>query len=255
METPQRNGSEVIVEGLAYEVADGAATRRLLDGVSFTAPSGAPFTILGPSGSGKSTLLRCLNRLVEPTEGSVLVGGTAAAELPVQELRRRVGMVFQQPALFDGTVRENVLYGPRLRAKGEPTGERAAARARALLRRVGLPGSLCERPANSLSGGEAQRVSLARTLANEPSVLLLDEPTASLDPTAERLIEELLLGLMAETGITLIFVTHNLAQARRLGGSGLLLVSGSVVERGALPTLLDSPAHELTRRFAEGDLS
>ena len=260
---------------------DGRAhTRAILTDVSFVVRAHHVFTVLGPSGSGKSTLLRIINRLIEPTEGSVLLDGRPVSELPVQTLRRRVGMVFQAPALFDGTVMDNVLYGPRLRgamsvetpgagtagrrrAGAGPSGavrtraeQAGAARERSceLLRRVGLPDSFCDKPAHELSGGEAQRVCLARALANDPEVLLLDEPTASLDPTAARHVEELLARLAGETDLTFVFVTHDLHQARRIGDRGLLLVDGRVVEEGPLPDLLDDPDAEVTRLFVEGRL-
>jgi putative ABC transport system ATP-binding protein len=262
------------VEDLVYEVGrDARATgrtsgrgteprRRILDGVSLSVAPGAVFTVLGPSGSGKSTLLRCVNRLIEPTSGSVTLNGTDAAGLPVQELRRRVGMVFQTAALFDGTVLDNVLYGSRLRtgpAGPRPGGRRTTTGAErdlaaGFLRRVGLPEDFGDRPVAELSGGEAQRVSLARALANEPEVLLLDEPTAALDPTASQVIEDLLAKLAADTDLTFLFVTHNLAQARRIGDHGLLLVDGRVVEHGLLPAFLDEPTVETTRLFVEGRL-
>jgi putative ABC transport system ATP-binding protein len=249
----------IAVEGLTFEVdRDTQAPRRIVDDVSFYVAAGGVFTVLGPSGSGKSTLLRCLDRLVEPSAGRVLLDGRDASELPVQELRRRVGMVFQTAALFDGSVLDNVLYGPRLRADraGRAAGDAGAARAQAegLLRRVGLPAAFCDKPVTELSGGEAQRVSLARALANEPEVLLLDEPTAALDPTASQVIEDLLLQLAGNTDLTFVFVTHNLAQARRIGDHGLLLVDGRVVDQGPLPAFLDDPALETTRLFVEGRL-
>jgi putative ABC transport system ATP-binding protein len=249
----------IAAEGLSFEVGRRESPRRIVDDVSFGADAGEVFTVLGPSGSGKSTLLRCLNRLAEPSAGRVLLGGTPAADIPVQALRRRVGMVFQAAALFDGSVLDNVLYGPRLQASAgapAPLGDAEAERERAagLLARVGLPVDFVDKPAHELSGGEAQRVSLARALANEPEVLLLDEPTAALDPTAGRLIEDLLLRLAAETDLTFLFVTHNLAQARRIGDRGLLLVDGRVVDAGPLPDFLDDPASEITRLFAAGRL-
>jgi putative ABC transport system ATP-binding protein len=249
----------IAVEGLTFEVGrDTPAPRRIVDDVSFRVAAGGVFTVLGPSGSGKSTLLRCLDRLIEPNAGRVLLDGQDASEVPVQELRRRVGMVFQTAALFDGSVLDNVLYGPRLRddRAGRATGDADAARAQAegLLRRVGLPAVFCDKPVTELSGGETQRVSLARALANEPEVLLLDEPTAALDPTASQLIEDLLLQLAADTDLTFVFVTHNLAQGRRIGDHGLLLVDGRVVDQGPLPAFLDDPALETTRLFVEGRL-
>ena len=249
----------IAVEGLTFEVGrDTQAPRRIVDDVSFSVAPGGVFTVLGPSGSGKSTLLRCLDRLVEPSAGRVLLDGRDASELPVQELRRRVGMVFQTAALFDGNVLDNVLYGPRLRGdraeRAAGDADAAHAQAEGLLRRVGLPAAFRDKPVTELSGGEAQRVSLARALANEPEVLLLDEPTAALDPTASQVIEDLLLQLAADSDLTFVFVTHNLAQARRIGDHGLLLVDGRVVDQGPLPAFLDDPALETTRLFVEGRL-
>lgn len=249
----------IAVQGLTFQVGRGTdAARHIVDDVSFEVAAGGVFTVLGPSGSGKTTLLRCLDRLIEPSAGRVLLDGRDASDLPVQELRRRVGMVFQTAALFDGSVLDNVLYGPRLR--DDPAGQAAedadaaCVQAEGLLRRVGLPAAFCDKPVTELSGGEAQRVSLARALANEPEVLLLDEPTAALDPTASQVIEDLLVQLAADTDLTFVFVTHNLAQARRIGDHGLLLVDGCVVDQGPLPAFLDDPAEEVTRQFVEGRL-
>jgi putative ABC transport system ATP-binding protein len=200
-------------------------------------------------------LLRAIVRLVEPDAGTVLLDGRDVTALPVPELRRRVGMVFQRPAMLEGTVADNVLYGPRLRREcPERDGPEAREAAVPLLERVGLPADFAGKPADELSGGEAQRVALARALANRPEVLLLDEPTSSLDPTASRCIEELLADLADSTDLTFVFVTHDLHQARRIGDHGLLLVEGRVVERGPLPEMLDDPAHDLTRLFASGRL-
>lgn len=230
--------------------------RAIVDGVSFTVVAGSVFTVMGPSGSGKSTLLRALDRLVEPDAGQVLLDGRDTATLPVPELRRRVGMVFQRPAMFDGTVMDNVLYGPRLRREcPERDGPEARAAALPLLERVGLPEHFADKPVDQLSGGEAQRVALARALANRPEVLLLDEPTASLDPTASRHIEGLLGSLAETTHLTFVFVTHDLAQAQRIGDHGLLLLDGRIVEQGPLPDMLDGPSHDLTRLFVAGRLS
>ncbi len=269
--------AKIAAEGLTYEVTDRVASGggkrdarprlRLVDDVTFAVRPGRVFTVLGPSGSGKSTLLRCLNRLAEPTAGRVLLDGRPAGSLPVQALRRRVGMVFQAAALFEGSVLDNVLYGPRAHAveaggrgrdrdgltaeRDEPDERELAA---GLLQRVGIPEGFLDRPADQLSGGEAQRISLARALANEPEVLLLDEPTAALDPTASQTIEELVLRLAAETDLTFVYVTHDVGQARRIGDEGLLLVGGRVADAGPLPAFLDQPARDLTRRFVEGRL-
>jgi putative ABC transport system ATP-binding protein len=249
------------VEHLGFSAGTGEEAVRILDDVSFSVPRGTLFTVIGPSGSGKSTLLRCINRLVEPDAGEVLLDGAPASGLPVQELHRRVGMVFQTAALFEGTVLDNVLYGPRLATcgrhgpeglAGKPPRPGEAGQAAALLERVGLPPEFLARAAGEPSGGEAQRVSIARALANDPEVLLLDEPTSALDPTASLVIQELLQHLADEGDLTLVFVTHDPAQARKLGDHGLLLVEGRVLDGSPLPAFLDQPASEETRAFVEG---
>jgi putative ABC transport system ATP-binding protein len=267
MDAQQANSAEapvrLAVEGLTFSAPANGGPRKILENVGLHVRRGTVFTVLGPSGSGKSTLLRCLNRLAEPDGGRVLLDGRPTSDLPVQELRRRVGMVFQTAALFEVSVLDNVLYGPRLLTHGRlGPGSRAGrppapgeeARAAGLLERVGLPADLLRQPVDNLSGGEAQRVSIARALANDPEVLLLDEPTSALDPTASRLIQDLLLQLADQTDLTFVFVTHDLEQARRIGDDGLLLVGGRVVDGGPLPEFLDDPATEVTRYFAEGRL-
>jgi putative ABC transport system ATP-binding protein len=247
-----REAVKLAVDHLSYVVIDRRGARRtIVDDASFAVPAGRFFTILGPSGSGKSTLLRCINRLLEPTSGTIALDGRPTTALPVQELRRRVGLVFQSAALFDGTVADNVLFGPRLRR--EPAADDDFVRA--LLARVGLPRDFAAKAVGELSGGEAQRVALARALANRPEVLLLDEPTASLDPTASAQVERLLVELAAETDLTALFVTHNLDQARRVGHRGLLLVDGRVVEQGPLSEILADPETDVMRLFIEGRLT
>ena len=161
-------------------------------------------------------------------------------------------------------MRDNVLYGPRLVSggrlgpesfAGKPPKPGEEERTAALLERVGLPADFAGRQAAELSGGEAQRVSIAQALANDPEVLLLDEPTSALDPTASLLIQELLQSLADEGDLTFVFVTHDLGQARRLGDHGLLLVDGRVVDGGPLPGFLDDPGTAVTRAFVEGRFS
>jgi putative ABC transport system ATP-binding protein len=187
----------------------------LLD-VTLSIPTGAT-ALLGPSGSGKSTLLRLLNRLADPDEGSVRFHGTDVRELDPLELRRRVGLVPQLPAPVPGTVADNVAFGPRLR--GEEVDPEPP------LRLAGLDRSFAERDALRLSVGEQQRVMLARALALEPEVLLLDEPTASLDSAATGAVEEALQGLH---GVSLVLVTHDRGQAERLAERTMKLEAGRV---------------------------
>jgi len=214
--------------------------RRLVDGetivdtVDFEAEPGDVFVIFGPSGAGKSSLLRLLNRLDEPSSGTVRVRGQDYRDIPPQRLRKQVGMVPQQPTLIDGTVAENVSWGPRLR--GEPVDRE---RVNDLLDRLGLSG-FANREAGDLSGGEAQRVAIARTLYNEPDIVLLDEPASSLDADAARQVETLLSDVMRDLSITAILVTHDTERARRLGSRGIRMEDGRVARRGSIEDILDA---------------
>jgi len=214
--------------GLCRTVAD----RALLSGVNVTIDSGEVLAVIGPSGSGKSTFLRLINRLDEPTGGTVLLNGEDYREISPCDLRRRVGMVMQTAYLFPGSVAANVTFGPRQR--GEILDPRQVA---ALLDRVGLSGYE-DRDVVNLSGGEAQRVSIARTLANAPQAVLLDEPTSALDESSARAVEELLRSIIMERGMTCIIVTHNRLQAERLAAQTMLLAAGKIVAIGATKEVL-----------------
>jgi len=205
-----------------------------VDTVDFEVEPGDVFVIFGPSGAGKSSLLRLLNRLDEPSSGTVRVRGQDYRDIPPQRLRKQVGMVPQQPTLIDGTVAENVSWGPRLR--GEPVDRE---RVNDLLDRLGLSG-FANREAGDLSGGEAQRVAIARTLYNEPDIVLLDEPASSLDADAARQVETLLSDVMRDLSITAILVTHDTERARRLGSRGIRVEDGRVARRGSIEDILDA---------------
>ncbi|PSQ55916.1 choline transporter [Halobacteriales archaeon SW_8_68_21] len=213
---------KLATEGLSFAV-DGD---RIVDGVDLAVSAGETLTIVGPSGAGKSTVLRLLCRLDEPTDGTVSLDGTDYRRLDPPELRARVGMVPQAPALRDGTVRENVVIGPRLRGETVEPG-----RVEDLLARVDLDG-YADRETADLSGGEAQRVAIARTLVMNPEVLLLDEPTASLDPAARTEIEGLLADLLAASEMTVVLVTHDQAQVDRIADRVVRLADGEVSDRG-----------------------
>lgn len=189
----------------------------ILDHVDLAVGDGIT-VLVGPSGAGKSTVLRLLNRLEVPTAGEVRYRGQPVAALDVLALRRRVGMVFQQPAPFPGTVRENLLVADPGASAADLAGALRAAR---------LDTRFLDRPADDLSGGEAQRMCLARTLVTRPEVLLMDEPTSALDPDARHGLERTAMRLAGD-GRDLVWVTHDLAQARRLGGEIVVLVDGRV---------------------------
>ncbi|MBK5114631.1 MAG: ATP-binding cassette domain-containing protein [Candidatus Heimdallarchaeota archaeon] len=181
--------------------------------------------IIGPSGSGKSTFLRLLNKLISPTKGIVRFKDVDIAEKESPELRKEIGMVLQRPFLFKGTVKSNLLYGPTI-WKIDYTDEALCK----LLDTVGLETDFLERNIDGLSGGEQQRVSLARSLANNPIVLLLDEPTTALDIVSEEIIENTLKRLAAEC-IKIIIVTHSLEQTKRLTDQLLFLREGQLIEK------------------------
>lgn len=233
------------VRHFTYIVPDGTT---LLNNISFQIKAKTIVTLMGPSGSGKSTLLRSLNRLNEPPAGSIWVNGCDITTLPIIELRRQIGMVFQTPALFDGTVASNLRYGPALQKHSLTDAD-----CRALLDQVGLPSELLLRPVSALSGGQAQRVAFARALANKPHVLLLDEPTSALDPAATLNIEQLVRDLRDRLALTFVWVTHSIEQARRVSDQTVLLVNGILADWGETHHLLDETHHELLRRFAQGE--
>lgn len=208
--------------------------RPVLRGLSAKLPVGAS-CVFGPSGSGKSTTLRLLNRLIDPDSGSVRYEGSDVRERDVLALRREVCLVPQLPALLEGSVADNVAYGPRLVGHSFD--------ARTPLELAGLDASFAQRPASQLSVGEQQRVMLARALALEPRVLLLDEPTAALDPHATAAVERTLEDLRARTKVSIVLVTHSAEQARRLADWVVRIDAGRKVAEGpASETLLDHPA-------------
>jgi tungstate transport system ATP-binding protein len=207
--------------------------------------------VMGPSGAGKSTLLRLLNLLERPTAGRILYRGRDVyAYRPQLELQRRMAMVFQKPVLFDGTVYENVAYGLRVRGARGPE---AAGKVDDALRRVGLE-PLRRARALTLSGGEAQRVAMARALVLEPDVLLLDEPTSNLDPNNVALLEGLIRGASGGNGTAVILVTHNVFQAQRLADRVIFLYEGRVVEEGPAAQVFEAPGDERTRAFIRGEM-
>ncbi len=200
-------------------VSAARAGRPVLRGVDLGLSPGAT-AVVGPSGSGKSTLLRLLNRLADPDAGEVRFRGRPLRELDVLELRREVALVPQLPALLEGSVGDNVAYGARL-ADREPDIGRALALA-------GLDDSFADRDGGGLSVGEQQRVMLARALALEPRVLLLDEPTAALDARTRDAVEATFGRLRERLDISLVLVTHDPAQARRLGDRIVTVEEGLV---------------------------
>ena len=206
--------SKIEIRGLRY----GAGGAEILAGVDALVPDGEVTAVVGPSGAGKSTLLRAINRLIEPTSGEVYLDGEPTGSLDPLELRRRVGMVFQIPALFGDSVEDAILYGARLAGRNADPGR--------LLEVVGLDPPVSGRRPETLSVGQQQRVAIARALALQPEALLLDEPTSALDEGARRKIEELVGGLNARLGLTMVFVSHDLSQVERIADRVVVLAEG-----------------------------
>jgi len=239
----QDNTSILELKNLTLE----RSAKRILNDISLSIPKGKITALIGPSGSGKSSLIRCINRLWEAPEGSIFLEGTDITTLNPIALRQKLGMVMQSAALFEGSIADNIRYGPSLR--GEALSDEQVE---SLLKQVSLKADLAEQDAQSLSGGQAQRVSLARTLANNCEVLLLDEPTSALDPNASAVIEETLKRLRDIQNLSIILVSHSLEQVKRIADYVVLLVDGEVAEQGSTEHLLSGIHHHLTEDFAAG---
>ncbi|NBD36794.1 MAG: ATP-binding cassette domain-containing protein [Chloroflexi bacterium] len=223
--------------------------RRVLTVDHLKIRRGEIFGLVGPSGAGKSTLLRLLNFLEPPTTGRIRfldVEFSADQEVPLR-LRRRVTTVFQRPVLLNRSVQSNVNYG--LKIRGQSTQDEVEA----TLKEVGLR-HLAHQRAKTLSGGEAQRVALARAIVLRPDVLLLDEPTANLDPYNVGLIEEIIQRRNQEQGTTLILVTHNVFQAKRLAQRVALILDGSIVEVANVEKFFEAPDDPRTAAFVRGEI-
>ncbi len=223
------------------------AGRTVLEIEQLAIHTGEILALVGPSGAGKSTLLRLLNFLEMPTSGRIVYQNeNVNGNLPIAT-RRQVTTVFQRPMLLRASVRENVAYGLGLR------GQRGDGRIDEMLARVGLS-ELANAPAHKLSGGEMQRVALARALVIEPQVLLLDEPTANLDPYNVGLIEEIVREHNRARGTSVVLVTHNVFQAKRLAHRVGLMLSGKIIEVQETHTFFDAPSDPRTAAFVRGEM-
>src|SRR5438552_1798438 len=225
-------------------VAYASNGQRIIAGVSLSIEAGPSTVILGANGAGKSVLMRLMHGLLRPT-----AGGVRWSEADPASLRRRQAMVFQRPVMLRRSALANVVYA--LQLAGVPSGEREA-QARAALDEVGLR-HLAQRPARVLSGGEQQRLALARAWALHPEVLFLDEPTANLDPRAARESETVMKAFDA-AGTKIVMATHNLGQARRLGDEVIYLQAGRVMERAPIEEFFARPATAEAAAFMKGEV-
>ena len=241
---------KVELNNVSLSIQQDVQTIEILNDVCLQVRLGVIHALLGPSGSGKSTLLYAINRLREIQRGKITLEGEDIRRINVYELRRRIGLVIQKPIFFSGTVGDNILYGPRLWVRDHLT----LADPKHYLEMVGLDPDWVARDPNTLSGGQQQRVSLARTLANNPEVLLLDEPTSALDAHASEHLETLITNLCSERKLTVIWVTHDLHQAARVANDVTLLYRGKVVEQGSAKRFFAGPSTEEGRNFLAGKL-
>jgi tungstate transport system ATP-binding protein len=222
-------------------VAYSAGSTAILRDVSVSIGADAPTVLIGPNGSGKTTLLKLAMGLLTPTAGRILCAGREGID------RRRQAMVFQKPVMLRRTAARNIAFA--LKAAGRAPDPATIAR---LLGIVGLA-ALADRPARRLSGGEQQRLALARALARDPEVLFLDEPTASLDPAASKAVEDII-AYTAASGVKIVMATHDLGQARRLAADVVFLAGGALVEHAPAPDFFREPSTEKAKRFLAGDL-
>jgi tungstate transport system ATP-binding protein len=229
----------LVLEGVSVMAREVALVR----GLSLQVGAGAPTVLVGPNGSGKSTLIRLAMGLIAPTSGRVTWGGRAESD------GRRRAMVFQRPVMLRRSTAGNVAYA--LHAAGVARNMRAR-RVAELLERVGLA-PIANRPARRLSGGEQQRLALARALARDPEILFLDEPTASLDPASTKAVEDIVRGV-AQSGVKVVMATHDLGQARRLAGEIAFMLRGMLHECAEAERFFTAPATPEAAAFTRGDL-
>lgn len=219
-----------------------------VENFSLTIPSRKTMVFVGSSGSGKTTLLKIINRLVEPTSGRVLIDDADVADLDPVKLRRSIGYVLQQGGLLPHrTVLDNIATVPILNGTKKPA---AKALAYELMERVGLETSQAHRYPSQLSGGQQQRVGVARALATDPNILLMDEPFGAVDPIVRRELQDELLKLQADLGKTIVFITHDIQEAFRIGDEVVLLETpGKIVQQGKPETIMANPATDFVEQF------
>jgi putative ABC transport system ATP-binding protein len=237
-----RCNAAIQFERVDYSIQD----VHILREITGSFPEGKITTLVGPSGAGKTTLLKLCNSLLTPGSGEILIKGQPIDQFAPTDLRRLVGMALQSAPMIHGSVYKNLSLPLELQGKKLEMGE-----AKKLLHDVGLEDSFLQRKVTDLSGGQRQKVSIARTLVNRPEILLLDEITSSLDRTSLKEIEELICKINRKYGTTIIWITHNLQQALEIGDFTWVMMDGRVIEMGD-SALLKEPATEEVQRFVKG---
>jgi putative ABC transport system ATP-binding protein len=222
-----------------------AGEKEILHAITGTFTKGKITSIIGPSGAGKTTMFRLCNGLLSPDSGDIQIDGKDIVSYDPISLRRHVGIVLQQATMLEGSVRDNLALP--LRLAGEELTEDEAAR---IVQEVGLGTDILDRDSKSLSGGQKQKVSIARTLLNRPQILLLDEITSSLDRVSKQDIEKLIVQINREYGTTVIWITHNLQQAKAVGDQVWVMMDGEIAEAGTAD-LLDHPENEAVKQFVK----
>lgn len=222
---------------------------KILDDITGSFPAQQITVVVGPSGAGKTTLLKMCNGLLSPTSGEIFVEGQSMNEFSPIELRRQAGMVLQNSPMIEGSVYDNLALPLQLQGK-----TLSKERAVEILEQVGLEDKYLEHDSRNLSGGQQQKVSIARTLLNQSKILLLDEITSALDPSSLNEVEELICKLHERHNLTIVWITHNLEQAKRMGHYTWVMVDGKLVEAGEI-SVLDHSDIPSVNRFLKGDFS
>ncbi|WP_087974385.1 phosphate ABC transporter ATP-binding protein [Oceanobacillus rekensis] len=242
--TTSNNESALQFKHVIY--SDGATP--IINNVTGFFPKGKITTLVGPSGAGKTTLFRLCNGLISPDSGEIIVDGKDINEYEPTELRRTVGLALQSATMLSGSVYKNLSMP--LTLKGEILSEEKAIN---LLIDVGLGSEYLQKNVKDLSGGQRQKVSIARTLVNKPKILLLDEITSSLDRVSQQDIEELIKRINNRSEVTIIWITHNLQQAVSIGDYTWVMMSGKLIESGE-SSLLNNPQNKSVKRFVQGEI-